>query len=79
MREQGARDDAYDFFAGLHASGRLLPDGDDRLRDALERNVRIVDAAAGEIRTMLTEAFCVRAAMSLSGSVNSLTLISAYP
>lgn len=56
QREQGSPDDAYDFFAGLHEAGRLLPDADDRLRDALERNARVIDAAAAEISDLLAEA-----------------------
>jgi len=39
-------DDAYEVFAALHQAGRLLPSADDQLRDALERNARIIDAGA---------------------------------
>lgn len=46
LREEGSGDDAYERFAALHDAGRLLPDDDDRLRDALERNARIIDAAS---------------------------------
>jgi len=46
QREARATDDAFEYFAALHAAGRLLPDDDDRLRDALERNARIIDDAA---------------------------------
>ena len=38
--------DADEHFIALHDVGRLLRDDDDRLRDALERNARIIDAAA---------------------------------
>jgi hypothetical protein len=38
-------------------AGRLLPDDDDRLRDVLERNARIIDAAADSIPAALAEAF----------------------
>lgn len=56
LREAGSADDAYEVFAALHDAGRLLPDDDDRLRDALERNARVIDAAASEIPSTLTEA-----------------------
>jgi hypothetical protein len=55
-REAGSLDDAFELFAALHEAGRLLPDDDDRLRDALERNARIIDSAAFEIPTSLSEA-----------------------
>lgn len=38
-------------------AGRLLPDDDDRLRDALERNARIIDEAADSIPAALAEGF----------------------
>jgi hypothetical protein len=56
QREEGSRDDAFEVFAALHEAGRLLPDDDDRLRDALERNARILDAAAAEIPALLEQA-----------------------
>jgi hypothetical protein len=56
QREAGSPDDAYELFAALHAAGRLLPDDDDRLRDALERNVRVIDSAAAEIPVLLARA-----------------------
>ena len=56
LREQGSGDDAYEHFAALHQAGRLLPDADDQLRDALERNARIIDAAATVIPRALTSA-----------------------
>jgi hypothetical protein len=40
-REQDSDDDAYAWFADLHASGRLLPSGDDRLRDRAEAVIRL--------------------------------------
>ncbi|MCA1677759.1 MAG: hypothetical protein LC777_01830, partial [Actinobacteria bacterium] len=42
LREEGSGDDAYERFAELHKAGRLLPDDDDRLRDALERDARVI-------------------------------------
>jgi hypothetical protein len=56
QREAGSQDDAYEYFAALHEAERLLPDGDDLLRDALERNARVIDAAVDEIRSVLAEA-----------------------
>jgi hypothetical protein len=58
-REEGSGDDAYEHFAVLHAAGRLLPD-DDRLRDALERNARIIDGAAAAIPGALADALARR-------------------
>lgn len=53
----GSGEDAYETFAALHQSGRLLPDDDDRLRDELERNARIIDDAADSIPSLLADAF----------------------
>ncbi|MGH3470437.1 MAG: hypothetical protein ACRDPG_00125 [Nocardioidaceae bacterium] len=39
-REDGSDDDAFEWFAELHATGRLLPTDDDRLRDQAEEAVR---------------------------------------
>ncbi len=60
LREAGSGEDAYEHFAALHQAGRLLPDDDDRLRDALERNARIVDAAIATIPGALTSALARR-------------------
>ena len=57
QREEGSGEDAYEFFAALHRTERLLPDDDDRLRDALERNARIIDEANDSIASLLAEAF----------------------
>jgi len=51
-----AREDAYEAFAALHEAGVLLPDDDDRLRGALERNARILAAARAEFPQALEEA-----------------------
>jgi hypothetical protein len=53
-------DDAYEHFVALHDGGRLLPDDDDRVRDALERNARIIDAAAAVIPEALADALARR-------------------
>jgi hypothetical protein len=60
QRDEGSGDDAYEHFAALHDAGRLLPDQDDQLRDALERNARIIDAATEEIPTALADALARR-------------------
>jgi hypothetical protein len=40
-RQEGSDDDAYTWFAKLHADGKLLPSGDDRLRDRAEAVIRL--------------------------------------
>jgi hypothetical protein len=60
QREEGSGEDAYEVFAALHRAGRLLPDDDDRLRDELERNARIIDDAADSIPSVLADAFAHR-------------------
>jgi hypothetical protein len=73
-REQGSGEDAYEVFEELHRAGRLLPDDDDRLRDVLERNARIIDAAADSIPAALAEAFDQPdrdVAVSLSGLIEA--------
>ena len=57
QREEGSGEDAYEIFAALHRAERLLPDDDDRLRDELERNARIIDDAADSIPSVLADAF----------------------
>jgi len=57
QREEGSGADAYESFAALHRAGQLLPGDDDRLRDALERNARIIDDAADTIPSALSDAF----------------------
>jgi hypothetical protein len=57
QREEGSGEDAYELFAALHRAGRLLPGDDDRLRDALERNARIIDETADSIASTVAEAF----------------------
>ena len=55
-RDEGSVDDAYEVFAGLHETGRFLPGADDRLRDELEHNARVIDAAAAAIPDALESA-----------------------
>jgi hypothetical protein len=74
QREEGSGEDAYEQFAALHRAQRLLPDADDRLRDALERNARIIDAASGSIDSALAEAFDHRdrdVAISCAGLIDA--------
>ncbi len=56
QRAAGSRDDAYEVFAALHDAGRLLPDDDDRHRDALEQNARLRAAALAAIPAALGDA-----------------------
>lgn len=60
LRDAGSGDDAYEAFTALHAAGRLLPDADDELRDALERNARIIDDATAAILASLDDALTTR-------------------
>lgn len=57
QRDENSGDDAYQHFVSLHQAGRLLPNEDDQLRDALERSARIVNEAADSIPSLLTNAF----------------------
>lgn len=59
-REDGSDEDAYEVFSALHRTGRLLPNKDDRLRDELERNARIINDAADSIPSVLADAFAHR-------------------
>jgi hypothetical protein len=56
QRAAGSRDDAYDVFAALHAAGRLLPGDDDRLRDEVERDARVIAATRTEAPRALAAA-----------------------
>src|SRR5215472_17415362 len=56
QREQGSDDDAYTWFARLHASGQLLPSGDDRLRDRAEAVIRLQRGLNAELLHLVDEA-----------------------
>jgi hypothetical protein len=74
QREEGSGGDAYTLFLALHQAGRLLPDENDELRDALERNARIIDSASDTIGPALNEALAHRGldiAMSFGGLINA--------
>jgi len=60
QREEGSGDDAYEYFGALHNAGRFLPNEDDQLRDALERNARIIDAATEAVPEGLADALARR-------------------
>jgi hypothetical protein len=60
QRDESSGHDAYQRFVSLHRTGRLLPDADDRLRDALERNARIINEATDSIPPLLADAFSNR-------------------
>jgi hypothetical protein len=55
-REQGSDDDAYAWFASLHASGRLLPAEDDRLRDRAEAVIRLQRGLSAEMLHLVDQA-----------------------
>jgi hypothetical protein len=55
-REQGSDDDAYAWFASLHANGQLLPSEDDRLRDRAEAVIRLQRALSAEMLHLVDEA-----------------------
>jgi hypothetical protein len=55
-REQGSDDDAYAWFAGLHANGQLLPSSDDRLRDRAEAAIRLQRGLTAELLHLVDEA-----------------------
>jgi hypothetical protein len=55
-REQGSADDAYAWFSSLHARGRLLPSGDDRLRDRAEAAIRLQRGLIAELLHQVDQA-----------------------
>jgi hypothetical protein len=55
-REEGSEDDAFEWFAQLHASGRLLPVDDDYLRDRAEAAARLWRALTSELLGLLAAA-----------------------
>ncbi|MGH3222755.1 MAG: hypothetical protein ACRDPY_29350 [Streptosporangiaceae bacterium] len=55
-REQDSDDDAYVWFANLHRNGRLLPSGDDRLRDRAEAVLRLQRGLTAELLQLVDDA-----------------------
>ena len=55
-REDGSADDAYAWFADLHARGELLPSADDRLRDRAEAAIRLQRGLAAELLHLFNRA-----------------------
>jgi hypothetical protein len=61
-REEGSDDDAYAWFARLHASGQLLPSGDDLLRDRAEAAIRLQRGLNAELLGLVDAALSHRGA-----------------
>jgi hypothetical protein len=59
-REAGSDDDAYVYFAELHASDELLPDDDDRLRDRAEAAIRLYRGLSADLILLLDAALAGR-------------------
>jgi hypothetical protein len=55
-RQEGSGDDAYAWFARLHADGQLLPADDDRLRDRAEAVIRLQRGLTSELLQLADEA-----------------------
>jgi hypothetical protein len=55
-REDESDDDAYNYFARLHAEGRLLPSADDRLRDRAEAVLRLQKRLTAELLQLVDDA-----------------------
>jgi hypothetical protein len=59
-REQDSDDDAYAWFADLHAKGRLVPSEDDRLRDRAEAVIRWQRGLTAGLLQLVAEALSRR-------------------
>jgi hypothetical protein len=55
-RREGAKDDAYEYFADLHRRGQLLPNADDELRLRAELAAEILFAIRDDVVALCTEA-----------------------
>ena len=55
-REEGSDDDAFEWFAELHAAGMLLPSADDRLRDRAEEAIRLHRRLTAELFALIDRA-----------------------
>jgi len=59
-REAGSLDDAFTYFAALHASNDLLPNADDLLRDKAEAAIRLFKGLRRELIALLDRAFAAK-------------------
>ena len=55
-RQEGSDDDACTWFAKLHTGGKLLPSGDDRLRDRAEAVIRLQRGLTAAMLRLIDEA-----------------------
>jgi hypothetical protein len=55
-REEGSDDDAYAWFAKIHADGELLPSDDDLLRDRAEAIIRLQRGLTAEMLQLVDDA-----------------------
>lgn len=55
-REEGSADDAYAWFAKLHADSELIPSDDDRLRDRAEAVVRLQRGLTAQLLQLVDDA-----------------------
>jgi hypothetical protein len=55
-REEGSDDDAYTWFAQLHAAGELVPSDDDLLRDRAEAVIRLQRGLTAELLDLVDDA-----------------------
>ncbi len=55
-REDGSQDDAFKWFADLHALGLLLPTDDDHLRDRAEAAIRLHRALTSDLCRLIDRA-----------------------
>ena len=61
-REEGSDDDAFEWFAELHATGSLLPSDDDRLRDRAEEAIRLHRRLTAELFGLVDRALTSKGA-----------------
>jgi hypothetical protein len=77
-REEGSEDDAYAWFADLHARGQLVPSEDDRLRDRAEAVIRLHRGLTAGLLQLVEDAFAHRGtemAVDLGGYVPCRVLV----
>jgi hypothetical protein len=60
-REAGSLEDAFAYFAALHASNDLLPDADDLLRDKAEAAIRLFTGLSRDLISLLERALAAKA------------------